>query len=97
MCLLKNSIMCYHRFNWDFPCDSVLKNPPASSGDIRDRGLIPESGRSPGGGRGNPLQYSCLENPVDRGAWQAAVHRVTKSYSGQKRVSMHIHKVIVRT
>ena len=49
----------------------VVKNIPANAGNIRDVGLIPESGRSPGGGHGNPLQYSCLENPMDRGAWQA--------------------------
>ena len=49
----------------------VLKNPPANAGDIRDAGLIPESSRSPGGGNGNPFQHSCLENPMDRGAWQA--------------------------
>ena len=47
--------------------------------DLRDRGLIPGSGRSPGGGNGSPLQYSCLENPMDRGAWQAIVHGVAKS------------------
>ena len=54
----------------------VVKNPPASEGDLRDMGLIPGSGRSPGGGHGNPFQHSCLENPMDRGAWQATVHRV---------------------
>ena len=58
----------------------VVKNLPANAGDVRDTGLIPESGRSPGGGHGNPLQYSCLENPMDRGAWQAIVHRVPKSW-----------------
>ena len=57
----------------------LVNNPPASAGDIRDVGLIPESGRSPGGRHGNPLHYPCLENPMDRGAWQATVHRVTKS------------------
>ena len=57
----------------------VVKNPPASAGDERDRSSIPGSGRSPGGGNGNPLQYSCLENPRDRGAWLAAVHRVAES------------------
>ena len=57
----------------------VVKNPPANAGDIRDTGSIPGSGRSPGGGHGNPLQYSCLENPMNRGAWWATVHRVTKS------------------
>ena len=57
----------------------VVKNPPANAGDIRDAGLIPGLGRSPGGGHDNPLQYSCLENSMDRGAWQAAVHGVAKS------------------
>ena len=56
----------------------MLKNPSANAGDIRDRGLIPGSGRSPGGGNGNLLEYSCLGNPIDRGAWQAIVHRTTK-------------------
>ena len=55
------------------------KTLSANTGDIRDTGSIPESGRSPGGGHGNPLQFSCLENPIDRGAWRAAVHRVAKS------------------
>jgi len=57
----------------------VVKNLPASAGDVRDAGLIPRSGRSPGEERGNPFLYSCLENPMDRGAWQAIVHRVAKS------------------
>ena len=57
----------------------VVKNLPANAGDTRDAGSIPGSGRSPGGGYGNPLQCSCLENPMDRGAWQATVHGVTKS------------------
>ena len=57
----------------------VVKNPPANAGDIRDMGLILGSGRSPGGGHGNPLQYSYLENATDRGAWQVTVHRITKS------------------
>ena len=57
----------------------MVKNLPANAGDIRDVGSIPELGRSPGGGHGNPLQYSCLENPMDRGAWQATVHRIAKS------------------
>ena len=54
----------------------VLKNLPADAGDIGDGGLIPGLGRSSGGGNGNPLQYSCLENPMDRGAWRATVHWV---------------------
>ena len=57
----------------------VIKNLPANAGVIRDSGLIPGLGRFPGGGYGNPLQYPCLENPMDRGAWQATVHEVTKS------------------
>ena len=56
----------------------MVKNLPADAGDIRDTGLILGLGRSSGGGHGNPLQYSCLENPKDRGAWQATVHGVTK-------------------
>ena len=54
----------------------MVKNLPANAGDIRDAGLIPRSGRSPGGGHGNSHQYSCLENPVDRGAWWAAIYGV---------------------
>ena len=54
-------------------------NPPLNTGDIRAVGVIPGSGRSPGGGHGNPLQYSCLENLRDRGAWKATVHRVAQS------------------
>ena len=57
----------------------MVKNLPASVGNIRDEGLIPGLGRSPGGGHGTPLQYSCLENPIDREAWWAAVYSVTKS------------------
>ena len=57
----------------------MVKNLPADAGNIRDVGLIPGSGRSPGGGHGNPFQVSCLENPMDRGDWQAMVHRVAKS------------------
>ena len=52
----------------------VVRNPPANAGDIRDTGSVPVSRRSPGRGNSNPLQYSCLENPMDRGAWQAIVH-----------------------
>ena len=57
----------------------MVKNPLASAGDIRDLGLIPGSGRSPRGGQGHPLQYSCLENPMDREAWQSTVHGVAES------------------
>ena len=57
----------------------VVKNPLANAGDVRDAGLIPGSGRSPGGGPGNPFQYSCLENPMDRGTWWATVPGVMES------------------
>ena len=57
----------------------VVKNSPRSVGDVRDMGSIPGLGRSPGGVQGNPLQYLCLENPMDRGTWQASVHRIAKS------------------
>ena len=57
----------------------MVKNSPANAGDTGDMGLIPGLGRFPRGGKGNPLQYSCLENPMDRGAWQAMVHGVEKS------------------
>ena len=56
----------------------MVKNSSANAGDIRDVGSIPGSGRSPGGGNDNPLQYSCLENPMDRGSWQAVVHGVAE-------------------
>ena len=61
-----------------FPGGSVVNNPPTNTEDTGDMGLIPGSGRSPGGGNGNPLQYSCLENPMDRGTWQATVHGATE-------------------
>ena len=63
---------------------TVVKNPPANAGDVRDAGLIPGLGRSPGGGHGNPLQYSCLENPMNRGAWRTTVHSVTKNWTQLK-------------
>ena len=59
----------------------VVKNMPINAGDPVDSGLTPGLGRSPGGGNGNPAQYSCLENLMDRGAWQDSVHRVTKSWT----------------
>ena len=59
----------------------MVKNLPASGGDVREHGSIPGSGRPPGGGHGNPLQYSCLENPMDRGAGRATVHGITKSWT----------------
>ena len=69
-----------------FPCGWVVKNLPDNAGDVGGVGWIPGSGRSPGGGQGNPLQYSCLENLMDRGAWWATEHGVTKR---QTRLSPH--------
>ena len=63
-----------------FPVAQWVKNLPANAGDTGDAGSIPGSGRSPGGGKGNLLQYPCLENAIDRGAWQARVQRVTKRH-----------------
>ena len=65
-------------WSWGFPGCTVVKNLPANAGDARDLGLIPGSGKSPGVGNSNPFQYSCLENPMDRGAWQATVHRIAE-------------------
>ena len=59
----------------------MVKNSLANAEDIKDMGSVPGLGRSPGGGHGNPLQYSCLENPMDRGAWQATFYRVAKSWT----------------
>ena len=69
----------------------VVKNPPANEGDVRDEDSIPGLEKSPRGGHGNPLQYSCLENPMDRGTWQATVHRVTKSQTWLRWLSMPIY------
>ena len=71
-----------------FPIGTSGKEPPASFGYIRDVGSIPGLGRSSGGGHGNALQYSCLENPMDRGTWQAIVHRVAESWTSLKQLSV---------
>ena len=74
----QNFIIVCNLLLWAFPVALVVKNPPANAGDIRVSGSIPQSGRSPGGGHGNPLQYPCLENPMDGGVWQATVHGVRR-------------------
>ena len=76
----------------DSPGGSTVRNPPAMQ-EMQDTGhvSIPGSGRSPGEGNGNPLQYSCLENPMDRGAWRATVHGVAKSRTRWKGLGMHAH------
>ena len=68
----------------------MVKNPPTNTGDIRDMGSIPGFERSTGGGHGNPFQYSCLEIPMDRGAWQATVHKVSKE-SDTTEATEHAH------
>ena len=75
---------CFHVCVWClgiFQVGLVIKNLPAKAGDVRDVGSIPGSGRPPGGEHGSPLQYSCLESPMDRGAWQATVYKVTESHT----------------
>ena len=71
----------------------MVKNPTDSTGDVRDEGSIPRSGRSPGGEHGDSLLYSCLENPKHRGIWWATVHRVTKSLTQLKGLNMHAKMV----
>ena len=71
----------------------MVKNLPANAGHVRDMGLIPGSGRFPGRGHGNPIQYSCLENPMDRGAWRATVHSITESDMTESTCT-HTHKYI---
>ena len=70
----------------------MVKNLPADAGDVRDSGSIPGSGRSSGGGNGNPLQYSCLENSLARGAWRATVYGVAKSQTQLS--TYHYHKIV---
>ena len=72
----------------------VIKISPANAGDIRDMTSVPGLGRSPGAGHGKPFQYSCLENPMDRGAWWATVHRVSNSQTGLKQLSTNMHSQI---
>ena len=66
---------------WASQVALVVKNPPAKAGDLREKGSAPRLGRAPGGGHGRPLQYSCLEHPTDRIAWQATVYRPAKSWT----------------
>ena len=73
---------------WASPLAQTEKNPPANAGDLREMGSIPGLGRSHGEGNGNPLQYSCLKNSMDRGLWQATVHGVAKS---QTQLNTHTH------
>ena len=83
-CLYQPSILGSNQINQGFPGGSMVKNAPANAGASGDMGLIPGLGRSPGGGNGNSLQYSSLENPIDREVWWATVHRVAKSQTQLK-------------
>ena len=75
-------------YKWVSQLALVVKNRPANAGDV---GSIPGSQRSPGGGHGNPIQYSCLENPMNRGAWRPTVHGVAKNQTQLKRLSTHAY------
>ena len=95
-CLLSTIIICDNIlrasiiFRINFPQVAlVVKNLPANAGDVRDVGSIAGSERPPGGGNGNPLQRSCLENPKDRGTWWATVHGVAKSWTRLRQLSAH--------
>ena len=100
---LKTSQIYFLPGRWEVQ-DSGVAGPIPSEGsgwgsflparDIRDMGSIPGSGKYPGGGHGNPFQYSCLENPMGRGVWWAMIHRVAKSRTGLKWLSMHTHTSI---
>ena len=78
-----------------FPGGSVVKNPPANAGDGRDASLIPGAGRSPGEGNGNPLQCSCLENPMDRGAWWTAVRGIAKQLDMTEATEHHFFLLLL--
>ena len=80
-------------FHWVSQVVLLIKNLPANARDLRDTGSIPGSGRSSRERNGNPVQYSCLENPMDRGSWQAIVHRVEKSGTWLKWLSTHIQLI----
>ena len=81
MFIVRDDYFIDHNKHLGFPDSTVVKNSPANAEDTRDTVSIPGLGRSPGVGNGNPLQCSCLENSMDRGAWQATVHGVTKSWT----------------
>ena len=85
-------ILPFKRNGQDFSGDSVVKNPSASGGNPRELGSIPGLERSPRGGNGNPLQYSCLENSMDRGAWWAIIHGVTKGSGTTDHTHTRIYK-----
>ena len=79
--------------DWGFPSGAVVKNLPDYAGDARDAGSISGFGRSPGGGNGNPLQYSCLKNPLDRGSWWATVYGAAESHIRLSMYTFQFRKV----
>ena len=81
----------YEAIYWGFPGGAGVKNLPANAGETRDVSLIPGSGRSPRIGNGNPLQYSCLENPMNRGAWRATVYGVAECECACTHARTHTH------
>ena len=84
---------CFFFFDGTSQVVLVVKNPPANAGDVRDTGLIPGLGKSPGRRYGNLLQFFCLENLMDRGAWRATVHGVTKNWTQLKWLNIHVRQV----
>ena len=84
--------VCVHLLAQTFPHGSVMKNPPAKAGDAEDKGSIPGLERSPRGGNGNPFQYSCLENTMNRGAWQATMRSQRDWTQLNNSASMHQSK-----
>ena len=84
-------LLCYMYMFKHSQVALIVKNPPANPGDISDSASIPGSGRSPGEGNSNPLQYACLGNPTDRGAWWVTVHGVTESDTTEHSTTIHLH------
>ena len=97
LCCTAEWISCEYTHPRASPVALVVKNPPVSAGDLRDTGSIPVWGRSPGRGNGNALQYSCLENHMDRGAWRAVVPGVAKSQTRPKRLSTYMYPLGINT
>ena len=91
MCVLREAKKGFVTYRRVSQMVLVVKNQPANPGALRDMVSIPGLGRSPGEGHGNPLQYSCLRSPIARGAWQATVHGVAKSWTLLKQHSTHVH------
>ena len=91
---LYNTALCTLLHYWPSQVALMVKNPPANAGDIRNVGSIVGSGTFAGGQHGNLLQYSCLENPMDRRAWWATIHGVTKRWTQLNRLSMHLIKLL---